>query len=74
MNVIAQDTPSAAMLLLESAVQTQGAVVVRITLPNGAVRVYRAEPSLPGEDVQQGQVGTGSLDMAVKGFVLKLAA
>lgn len=74
MNVIAQDTPSAAMLLLESAVQTQGAVVVRITLPNGAVRVYRAEPSLPGEDVQQGQVGTGSLDMVVKGFVLKLAA
>lgn len=74
MNVIAQDTPSAAMLLLESAVQTQGAVVVRITLPNGAVRVYRAEPSLPGEDVQQGQVCTGSLDMAVKGFVLKLAA
>lgn len=74
MNVIAQDTPSAAMLLLESAVQTQGAVVVRITLPNGSVRVYRAEPSLPGEDVQQGQVGTGSLDMAVKGFVLKLAA
>lgn len=74
MNVIAQDTPSAAMLLLESAVQTHGAVVVRITLPNGAVRVYRAEPSLPGEDVQQGQVGTGSLDMAVKGFVLKLAA
>ena len=74
MNVIAQDTPSAAMLLLEAAVQTQGAVVVRITLGNGAVRVYRAEPSLPGESVQQGQVGTGSLDMAVKGFVLKLAA
>lgn len=74
MNVIAQDTPTAAMLLLENAVQTQGAVVVRITLGNGAVRVYRAEPSLPGESVQQGQVGTGSLDMAVKGFVLKLAA
>jgi len=74
MNVIAQDTPSAAMQLLESAVQVQGAVVVRITLPNGAVRIFRAEPSLPGESVQQGAVGTGSLDMAVKGFVLKLAA
>jgi len=74
MNVIAQDTPSTAMQLLESAVQTQGAVLVRITLPNGAVRVFRAEPSLPGESVQQGAVGTGSLDMAVKGFVLKLAA
>lgn len=74
MNVLAQDTPTAAMLLLENAVQTQSAVVVRITLGNGAVRVFRAEPSLPGESVQQGQVGTGSLDMAVKGFVLKLAA
>lgn len=74
MNVIAQDTPSAAMLLLENAVQTQGVVVVRITLPNGAVRVFTAEPGTPGEDVQQGALGTGSLDMAVKGFILKLAA
>lgn len=74
MDVIAQDTPSAAMQLLESAVQTQGAVVVRITLGNGAVRVFRGEPSLPGESVSQGAVGTGSLDYAVKGFVLKLAA
>lgn len=74
MNVIAQDTPSAAMLLLENAVQTQGVVVVRITLPNGAVRIFTAEPGTPGEDVQQGAVGTGSLEMAVKGFILKLAA
>ena len=73
-NVVAQDTPSAAQLLLETAIQTQGKVVVRITLGNGAVRVFRAEPSIPGEDVQVGAVGTGSLDMAVKGFVLKLAA
>jgi hypothetical protein len=72
-NVIAQDTPSAAMQLLEAAVQTQGAVIVRITLANGAVRIARAEPSLPGEDVQQGAVGTGSLDMSVKGLCLKLA-
>jgi hypothetical protein len=74
MNVIAQDTPSAAMLLLESAVQTQSRVTVRITLQNGAVRVFQAEPSVPGEDVQQGAIGTGSLEYAVKGFVLKLSA
>ena len=74
LNVIAQDTPSAAMLLLESAVQTQGGVVVRITLGNGAVRIFYGEPSLPGESVSQGAVGTGSLDFAAKGFVLKLAA
>lgn len=74
MNVLAQDTPSAAMQLLESAVQTQAKVTVRITLANGAVRIFRAEPSTPGEDVQQGAVGTGSMEMAVKGFILKLAA
>ncbi len=73
-DVLAQTTPSAAMLLLESAVQSGGAVVVRITLDDGSVRVFRGEPSLPGESVQSGQVGTGSLDIAVKGFVLKLAA
>ena len=74
MNVIAQDTPSAAMLLLESAVQTQGLVVVRITLGNGAVRIFTGEPSTPGEDVNVGAVGTGAIDFAAKGFVLKLAA
>lgn len=74
MNIIAQDTPSAAVALLESAVQSQSKVTVRITLANGAVRVFRAEPSLPGEDVQQGAIGTGTLEFAVKGFVLKLAA
>ena len=74
MNVIAQDTPTLASLLLEAAVQAQGAVVVRITLGNGAVRVFRGEPSLPGESVQHGAVGSGSLDFSVKGFVLKLSA
>ena len=74
MNVIAQDTPTLAALLLEAAVQSQTAVIVRITLGNGAVRILRGEPSLPGESVQQGAIGSGSLDFAVKGFVLKLAA
>lgn len=73
-NVIAQDTPSTAMGLLEAAVQAQGSVLVRITLSTGPVRIFRAEPSLPGESVAQGAVGTGSLDFAVKGFVLKLSA
>jgi hypothetical protein len=74
LGLLAQDTPSAAMLLFESAVQTQGICIVRITLGNNAVRICTIEPGLPGEDVQQGQLGTGSLDGAVKGLVLKLAA
>ena len=73
-DVIAQTASSAAMQLLESAVQTSGMVLVRITLSDGAVRIFRGEPSLPGESVAVGQIGTGSLDFAAKGFVLKLAA
>lgn len=72
--VLAQDTPSAAMQILQTAVQQQGSVLVRITLANGAVRIFYGEPSLPGEDVQKGQLGTGSLDFTVKGYVLFLAA
>lgn len=72
--VLAQDTPTLAQQLIEAAVQTNAALIVRITHPNGAVRICRAEAGLPGEDVQQGQLGTGSMDMAVKGLVLKLAA
>jgi hypothetical protein len=72
--LLAQDTPSAAMQVFESAVQTQGICIIRITLGNGAVRVCTIEPGLPGEDVQQGQLGTGTVEGAVKGLVLKLAA
>lgn len=73
-DVLAQDTPSAAMQVLLAAVQTQALVLVRITLGNGAVRLLRGEPTLPGEDVRVGQLGTGTLDITVKGTVLQLAA
>lgn len=74
LGVLAQDNPGQAAQIIETAVQTQGIVLVRITLGNGAVRIFTAEPSTPGESVQVGAVGTGSMDFAVKGFVLKLAA
>ena len=74
LTVLAQETSSAAMVLIETAVQTQSAVIVRITLASGATRVFRGEPSLPGEDVQLGALGTGTMDLAVKGFVLRCAA
>lgn len=73
-NVLAQDTPSLAGQIIEAAVDAQDYVLVRITLANGAVRLFRGEPSLPGESVQKGQLATGSLDFSVKGRVLKLAA
>ena len=74
LNIKATDTPSTAMALIEAAAQAGNSLVFRITLQSGAVRVFRGEPSLAGESVQTGAVGTGSLSVAVKGFALKLAA
>lgn len=74
LNVIAQTVPSAAMALVEAAAQAGTKQLYRITLPDGSLRLCYGEPSLPGEDVQQGGVGTGSMSITVSGFILKLAA
>jgi hypothetical protein len=73
LNVLAQDTPSSAMSALQALAQAGEKMVFRIRLPNGAVRVGYGEPSLPGEDVQRGQLGTGSASVTVKGVILQLA-
>lgn len=62
----------AAMALLTAAARVQGYVVCRITLSDGAQRVFRGQPSLFGENVSQGSIGTGSLTIRVKGEVLRL--
>ena len=71
---LAKTTLSAAMAKIEGAAQAGTKLLFRITLNDGAVRIFYGEPSLAGENVQKGQVGTGSFDVAVKGYVLKLAA
>lgn len=68
------DAPSAAMQALEAAAMSGSQKAMRITLPGGAVRVLNGEPSLSGESVSTGQVGSGTLSVKVKGIVLKLAA
>lgn len=73
-NVLAQDTPTAALAALQAAAQAGTKLVFRITLPNGAVRIGYGEPSLPGEDVQRGQLGTGNFSFTVKGLILLLSA
>ncbi|MCZ8073847.1 MAG: phage tail tube protein [Paucibacter sp.] len=72
-NTLAKTSLSAAMALVESAAQAGTKLLFRITLQDGSVRIAYGEPSMPGENVGQGAVGTGSLSVTVKGFVLKLA-
>jgi len=70
----AEEVPGEAMVIMEDAAFSQASLVYRITLSgNVAQRIWRGQPSLPGENVQVGQKGTGNFGSTVKGRVLKLA-
>lgn len=74
-DIFSQTSPSAAMQLLIAAAQSGGKVLMRVRdTSSGAVRIFYGEPSLPGEDLGVGALGTGSFDIAVKGYVLDLSA
>lgn len=74
-NVLALGSDNEALGLIRDAALNGQSLVFRITLQDedGSQRVFRGEPSIPGEDVQKGQVGTGSISVTVKGQVLFLA-
>lgn len=73
-NVNAETFNSQSMQLIEDAARGAQAMVFRVTLKDGSIRCFRGEPSLPGEDVQKGAIGTGSFTVTVKGFVIKATA
>lgn len=68
-NLNSEDVSSEGMAIVKDAARRAQDLVFRITLKTGAVRVFRGQPSLPGENVQQGAIGTGSLSVTVRGFV-----
>lgn len=69
------DHQSEAGLIVKAAAMAGTAVVVRITLnETGERRVFRGVPSLPGEDVSAGAVGTSQVTFQVKGLVSFLPA
>ncbi len=72
--VRSETVPSEASAIIEDAARRSLYIVFRITLKDGSTRVWRGQPSLPGEDVGLGAVGSGSFAVTVKGFVLKGAA
>lgn len=63
-----------AMALIEEKARKAAYLVFRITLKDGSTRVFRGQPSMPGEDVQRGALGTGSFSVTVKGFITRGAA
>lgn len=74
LNVLALTVPSIAMALIQASAQSGVKLMMRITHPDGSVRVAYGDPSFPGENVAQGAVGSGTLSFNVKGFVLALSA
>lgn len=73
-NLLAESLASEALQIVRRAARTSTLLVFRITWSNGDVLVFRGEPSKPGRDVQQGQAGTGSISVTVKGFTTEGAA
>lgn len=69
-----QTISDTAMAKIRAAAKTGAYLVFRITLKDGSVRVFRGQPSLPGESLSQGQVGSGSFSVTIKGFVIEGAA
>lgn len=61
-----------ALDLIRTAALEQAYLVFRITLSDNSQRVFRGQPSLPGEDVGQGSLGTGAFSVTVTGAVLFL--
>ncbi len=70
MDVLIEQTANAAAAFLKQQARQGGYALVRLTYPNGQRRIFRGQPSLPGESVGVDQVVTGSLSMTVKGYVI----
>lgn len=66
------DAQAPAIELLEDAALTNGFVLVRLTLSNGERRIWRGQPSVPGESMSVGQLATSGLSITAKGRILKL--
>lgn len=63
---------NAALAWIRKQARKAANVVFRITLNDGAQRIFRGQPSIPGESVQQGASGTGQLTVTITGQICYL--
>lgn len=73
-NINHETVDEEALQLISVAAINQAYLVFRITFKDGAQRIFRGQPSMPGEDVGQGALATGTIEVTVKGQVLRLPA
>lgn len=74
LNLNALEEANPALAYVRSKARKGLPVVFRITLKNGAVRIWRGVPSLPGEGVAKSAVGTSSFSSTVMGNIIYGAA
>jgi hypothetical protein len=71
LNLLGMSGYSAAFDLIEDAANRGASVVLRITHPDGAVRIANGIPGLAGEDLQLGAIGTSTVAFSVNGYVAR---
>jgi hypothetical protein len=72
--LLAESLASEALQIVRRAARSSALLVFRVTWATGDVVLFRGEPSQPGRDVQQGQIGTGTISVTVRGFITEGAA
>lgn len=65
---------STALQKVREAAKTQAYLVFRITLKDGNVRFFRAQPSIPTESLDSGGIGQSGFNCTLKGFWCEGAA
>jgi hypothetical protein len=65
---------NAALAKIRAVARASDKMVFRITLADGAQRIFRGSPSIPGESLTQGGLGSGQMTVTVKGAVLYLVS
>ena len=69
-DMLAEQVTNSAAKFLRTQARNNGYVLVRLTYPGGQRRIFRGQPSLPGENVSVDAVVSGTIGMTVKGFVV----
>lgn len=68
------DPQLAASALVDAAALSGTPILGRITFPNGERRLFRGNPSMPGESVAVSAMATGAFGVSAIGRILKLPA
>lgn len=70
-DLLSQTYNSVVMQKIEDASIAGTYLLFRVTLQDGATRVFYGTPGRPGEDLSRGSLATGSFQVKTKGLVLK---